>query len=414
VTTTSQQADPARAGEHRALRRLIAAEPETFAERYWGTEPLLSRAAELPGSFDDLFSPQAVDELVSTRGLRTPFLRMARNGTTLADGAFTRPGGVGAGISDQASDDDILRELADGATLVLQGLHRTWEPVAAFAQALAADLGHPTQVNAYITPPQNTGFSDHYDVHDVFVLQVAGEKLWRVRPPVLWLPLRTEPWTDRRTAVEAAAATSAPLLETTLSPGDCLYLPRGYLHAATALGGTSTHLTIGVHPWTRRHLVDELVNQALDLASRDPAVRAPLPLGTDLTDPAAHAADVELVRAALVRAIEQVPARDLVTGLSRAARSAQRAAPLAPLAQAAAASRLTAEDRIGLRPHLAPQLVPAEDGSAVLLSRAGRMALSADERVAVERLLERGTVRAGDLGVETSRRLMLGGVAVPA
>jgi NAD(P)-dependent dehydrogenase (short-subunit alcohol dehydrogenase family) len=50
---------------------------------------------------------------------------------------------------------------------------------------LAADLGHPTQVNAYITPPSSRGFSPHYDVHDVFVLQVAGEKHWRIHEPVL-------------------------------------------------------------------------------------------------------------------------------------------------------------------------------------------------------------------------------------
>ena len=56
----------------------------------------------------------------------------------------------------------------------------------------------PRQVNAYVTPAQNTGFSDHYDVHDVFVLQVAGEKRWRIREPVHPSPLRDQPWTDRR------------------------------------------------------------------------------------------------------------------------------------------------------------------------------------------------------------------------
>ena len=92
----------------------------------------------------------------------------------------------------------MLRHFADGATLVLQGLHRTWEPLLDFSQQLAADLGHPNQVNAYVTPPQSTGFSDHYDVHDVFVLQVEGEKRWRIRPPVHVAPLRDQPWTDHR------------------------------------------------------------------------------------------------------------------------------------------------------------------------------------------------------------------------
>ena len=142
---------------------------------------------------------------MSRRGLRAPFLRVANNGTTLPDSAFTAGGGTGAGIADQASDDKLLRLFADGSTIVLQGLHRTWEPVLTFTQYLAADLGHPVQVNAYVTPAQNTGFSDHYDVHDVFVLQVAGEKRWRIREPVHPSPLRDQPWTDRRSAVEEAA-----------------------------------------------------------------------------------------------------------------------------------------------------------------------------------------------------------------
>ena len=76
------------------------------------------------------------------------------------------------------SSDAVLRLFADGSTVVLQGLHRLWPPLIEFADQLAADLGHPTQVNAYITPPSSRGFSPHYDVHDVFVLQVAGEKHW--------------------------------------------------------------------------------------------------------------------------------------------------------------------------------------------------------------------------------------------
>ena len=94
---------------------------------------------------------------------------MAKDGRTLDPTTFTLGGGVGATIGDQVSEDRVLRHFADGATIVLQALHRTWPPVADAAQDLAADLGHPVQVNAYVTPPQSRGFDDHYDVHDVFV-----------------------------------------------------------------------------------------------------------------------------------------------------------------------------------------------------------------------------------------------------
>jgi hypothetical protein len=117
--------------------------------------------------------------LVSQRGLRTPFLRVAKNGATLSDKAFTAQGGVGAGIADQVSDDMLVRLFADGSTMVLQALHRVWPPILEFCQCSRPSSGHPVQANAYVTPPQNQGFSAHYDVHDVFVLQIEGEKQWR-------------------------------------------------------------------------------------------------------------------------------------------------------------------------------------------------------------------------------------------
>ena len=173
-----------------------------------------------------MFGPEAVDELLARRALRTPFLRMAQDGRTLDPSSYTLGGGVGATLGDQVSEDRVLRLFADGATIVLQALHRTWAPVVEAAQDLAADLGHPVQVNAYVTPPQNQGFDDHYDVHDVFVVQVAGEKHWRVRPPVLESPLRDQPWTDRRDAVRTAAS-SLPSSTPSSHPVTALYVPRG-------------------------------------------------------------------------------------------------------------------------------------------------------------------------------------------
>ncbi|MDR6863104.1 ribosomal protein L16 Arg81 hydroxylase [Phycicoccus sp. 3266] len=415
VTTTDQHREHVQSGGLPVLSRLVGVEPEEFARRYWSREPLLTRAADLPLPFDDLFSAAAVDELVSTRGLRTPFLRMARNGTTLPERSFTRGGGIGAAIADQASDDAVLSHFADGATLVLQGLHRTWEPVVRFSQSLAAGLGHPVQVNAYVTPPQNTGFSDHYDVHDVFVLQVAGEKRWRIRPPVHPLPLRDEPWTDHRAAVEEAAAGTDPLIETTFRPGDCLYLPRGYLHSATALGGTSIHLTIGVHAWTRRHVADQLVRAAVARASRGSELRSALAVGTDLVTAGPDHDDVEAVRRALLDAIAEVDASELAAGLAGAARAAQRPAPLSPLAQAEAAAAAVESTVVRVRDHVEATLEPAPGGAGgtVLRSRVGALPVAGGDLAAVEALLADGQASAGALGVELARTLLRTGVVVP-
>ena len=211
----------------RALARCVA-DPDAFSSA-WGTRALLATAAELPRPFDDLFDLEAVDELLSRRGLRTPFLRMAKDGIVVDTARYTRSGGVGAAIADQVDDTAVTRLFADGTTIVLQALHRVWAPLIVFAGDLTAELGHPVQVNAYVTPPSSRGFSAHYDIHDVFVLQVAGDKRWIVHEPVHEWPLRTQPWTQHRARVERAVE-SPPILDAVLRPGDALYLPRGFLH----------------------------------------------------------------------------------------------------------------------------------------------------------------------------------------
>ena len=385
-----------------------------FAREHWGRRPLLSRAKDLPRGYDDLLSLDAVDELLSRRGLRTPFVRLAKDGSIVDANRFTRGGGVGAEIGDQVADDAVAGLFADGSTVVLQGLHRTWPPLVDFATALAAELGHPVQVNAYVTPPQSRGFSAHYDVHDVFVLQLAGEKRWLVHEPVLEAPLRRQVWTDRRTAV-AEAARGQPLLDVVLRPGDALYLPRGYLHAAEALGAVSAHLTVGIHPVTRYALVEALLADAAD----DAVLRASLPLGLDLTDDEAVADELAATVDALTARLHAAGTDEVTRRLRPRVWSGSRPAPLAPLRQARAAMTADAETMIALRPALRCAVVPA--GNSVTLELGHRrLTLPATAHDALTLLAAGRPARAADLpgldndaAVELVRRLLREGVVVP-
>lgn len=403
-----------------ALGRLVGPRFDEFA-RSWGTAVFAApRDERAPGdSFEDLFSLAAVDELISGRGLRTPFLRLAKSGRTLPDAAFTLGGGVGAGIGDQVSDDRVRREFADGATIVLQGLHRTWAPLTTFGQSLAAELGHPVQINAYITPPQNQGFDHHYDIHDVFVVQVHGTKRWIVHAPVFDAPLRSQTW-DQRAADVARAAEGPPLLELTLGPGDVLYLPRGFVHAAVAQGEISAHLTIGVHTWTRHHLADALLEEARTALAADPAVRASLPLGVDVADSSEWAGDLETVRMTLLNSLAAVDPDAVAAALLRRSRAGQRPASLPPLAQLGTLDRLAPDAVLSLRPHLLATLDADAPGSFAVRSRAGRFVLADAHRPALEELLAAGTVCVAaladdpDAALAAARTLVVEGVAVPA
>ena len=407
-------------GTHRpALSRCVAAEPAKFAAAHWGRAPLLSRADELagPDGFTDLLSPDAVDELLSRRGLRTPFLRVAKQGTVLPTGRYTGSGGAGAEIADQVIDDKVMQLYADGATLVLQGLHRIWPPLIDFARELGAQLRQPLQVNAYLTPAGNRGFATHYDTHDVFVLQVDGTKRWRIHEPVLPDPLERQPWGGRADEV-GAVAQGPPALDVVLAPGDALYLPRGWLHSAEAQGHRSLHLTFGVRALTRYALVEEL----LALAAQDGRLRTTLPFGLDV-------ADADQLEPELTETVEAL--RDWLLTADPAAVAGRlrdrawpsaRPAPIRPLAQLDAIERLTPDSRIAGRDALRWQLLPdgPEHVRLRLVERFLRFPAFCEP--AVRAVLSGGTHRVGDLpGLDDdadrlvlARRLLREALAVPA
>jgi Cupin superfamily protein len=375
-----------------ALSRLVTVFPAVFGAEYWGQKPLLSRAGELGQDFSDLFSADAVDELVADRSIRTPFARMAKEGTVLGTGKFTGSGGFGAEIADQVDADKVLREFADGSTLVLQGLHKTWAPLAEFTRQLIVDIGHPSQVNAYITPASSRGFDPHYDVHDVFVIQVAGEKRWTIHEPVHRDPLADEPWTNHKDSV-ARRAKSAPYLEETFAPGDVLYLPRGWIHSATALGDFSIHLTIGVAAHTRSELAERMVARL----AASPALRAALPMGVDRLPPERLQ---ELVREATADLLELLGSGDFADDIAAEAavgfRSAIRPEPVHPLAVVTAVGALSADTVVCWRSGLANSVtVTATHVIIPLPGRALRLPIEAEP--AINALAGGERIRVGDL-----------------
>ncbi|MBG0567474.1 cupin domain-containing protein [Actinoplanes aureus] len=401
-----------------ALSRVITLDPAEFAGARWGRSPLLTRAADLggPGGFTDLLSPAAVDELLSRRGLRTPFLRVAQQGKVLPAGRFTGGGGAGAEIADQVVDEQVMRLYAGGATLVLQGLHRLWPPLVDFAAELGAELNRPLQVNAYLTPPAGQGFATHYDTHDVFVLQVDGRKQWCVHPPVLPDPLEEQAWGGRADEV-AATAQGEPALDVVLEPGDALYLPRGWLHSARALGGRSLHLTVGIRGLTRYALVEEL----LTLAMEDPRLRATLPYGLDVADPEAIRPELDETVAALRDWLGTADPAALANRLRDRSWPAARPAPISPLAQLDFAGSLGPHDEIVARGGLRWQL--ATDGpDRVVLRLTGReLRFPAYCAPAVQTALDGDPHPVADLPLDDdadrlvlARRLLTEGLVVPA
>ncbi|WP_328701677.1 cupin domain-containing protein [Amycolatopsis pittospori] len=382
------------------LARLVGSGVEEFSTRYWGREPLLRRTG---GGFDDLLDLDGVDELLSRRGLRTPFLRLARDGAVVDSRSFTGGGGVGAEIADQVRDDRVAALFAEGSTIVLQALHRTWPGIIDFTTRLTDELGHPAQANAYVTPPSSQGFSAHYDVHDVFVLQLAGRKHWKVHAPVHPAPLRDQPWSEHADAV-AARARDAPVIDEVLEPGDVMYLPRGWLHSATALGDVSAHLTVGVHVVTRFAVVEALAT----LVGSDERLRASLPLGVDLADPDHLGGHLESVREDLIAALRAVPSEDIARHVRDKVWKGNLPEPLPPIAAATFALNLGDGDSVRRRDGLRFRTRDTDDGRIVLELPDRHLSLPESTSTALSAVLDGRTWCVGKIpGLDTPDQLVL-------
>lgn len=405
--------------EPSALARCAAVEPATFATAHWGRIPLLSREADLPNpaGFTDLFSLADADELLSRRGLRTPFLRVLQEGALVPATRYTGSGGAGAEIADQALDEQVLAQYASGATVVLQSLHRLWPPTIDFAWELGTILRQPVQVNAYVIPRGSRGFEMHYDTHDVFVLQVAGRKRWRVHEPVLPDPLKRQLWDGQ--ADEVAAVPDGPaVLDVLLSPGDALYLPRGWLHDTEIEESDSLHLSVGIRALTRYALVDEL----LVLAAEDQRLRSSLPFGVDLTEPDAVKPQLTETVAVLREWLLGADPVALAGRLRARSWSVARPAPIRPLAQAAALAEVDVSTRLVPRPGLRWQLI-AQDADRVILQVFDRViSFPARCRPALRAVLTGTVSRVGELPgldhdeerIVLGRRLLREAVAMPS
>jgi hypothetical protein len=241
------------------------------------------------GSFDDILSLASVDRALTGSGLRWPAFRVVRDGDALPRSAMTRRARTGGVTIDDLIDPGrVLALFGDGATIVLQSLHRWWPPATRFCRDLELALGHAIQANAYLTPPGAAGLAPHHDTHDVFVLQVAGTKRWVVREPAMVTPL------PHQRSDHGEAAARPVRFETEMRPGDALYLPRGVVHSAAAQEGVSLHLTIGILATTVHDVLRELVDLAGDELAFRPSLPARWPFDDDLAAGAVKAVVAEL------------------------------------------------------------------------------------------------------------------------
>jgi ribosomal protein L16 Arg81 hydroxylase len=263
----------------------------TFFTDHWEKRPLtLFRGDE--AYYRRVLSLADMDRILSSHDLKQPPVQLVKDGDSVPPPRYTTEV-VLKGVPVGAVVDPVrmFAEYQQGATITLDEMHRSWPPLARLCASMERSFGHPTQTNVYLTPPGAQGFSPHYDTHDVFILQAAGSKRWRLYGTPVELPLADNPYPF------PGPDPGPPTADFVLHAGDLLYLPRGHVHDALTSDSVSLHITLGINTYTWADLLMEALGA---LCRRDVRFRRSLPVRFGLDRAAAgqlRAEGMSLVRA---------------------------------------------------------------------------------------------------------------------
>ena len=230
----------------------LTGDAQTFLEKVWASR--VHHHQVDPAELAAYLSLEDADHLLTSTAIRTPSVRLVKDGAILPESSYTRAATLaGRSLSGLVDARKALALFDDGATVVFQGLHRYWPPLTRLIAELELALGHPCQANAYLTPVGAQGFAVHSDTHDVLVLQTAGRKQWEVHNQ------------ENR---ESDGSEETVLFEA----GHVMYMPTGTPHAARTQDTISLHITIGINQLTWRGLVTRAIS---DLAAKVPDEHLP-------------------------------------------------------------------------------------------------------------------------------------------
>lgn len=218
--------------------------PAGFMRRHWQKQPLCIRGALDPRALG--WSRSDVLALAGEEGVESRLVEQRAGGRwTLRHGPFAR-----RALPPLARPGWTL--LVQGVDLHLDAAHRLLCRFAFLPGARLDDL-------MVSCASDGGGVGPHVDSYDVFLLQVAGQRRWRIGADdrAQRLPLRDD-------VPLRMLANFEPAQEWLLGPGDMLYLPPGWAHDGVAEGADCMTASIGFRSPRADELAAALLQRIAD------------------------------------------------------------------------------------------------------------------------------------------------------
>lgn len=219
--------------------------PQAFMRRHWQRKPLLVRGGASGWAHQltraTLFELAARDDVESRLVAQTP------KGWQLTSGPF----------------DQLPPVKRAGWTLLVQGVEAQLAAARSLMDAFRFIPEARLDDVMVSWASDGGGVGPHFDAYDVFLVQVAGRRRWRVG--------RQKDLSLRDDVPLKILQHFEPEEEWVLEPGDWLYLPPRWAHDGVAEGADCITASVGFRAPSMLELADQLLPRLLDPEDDEPA-----------------------------------------------------------------------------------------------------------------------------------------------
>lgn len=226
--------------------------PAQFMRRHWQKKPLLIRNA-LPG-FKPFLTRQQLFAMAADEAVESRLIVHQTKGWTLKHGPLAR-------TALPPIKQPRWTLLVQGVDLHVNAAHELLQRFRFVPDARLDDL-------MISWASDGGGVGPHFDSYDVFLLQVSGQRHWRIG--------RQKDLTLEEGVPLKILSNFEPEEEHLLNPGDMLYLPPRWAHDGVAVGDDCMTYSVGFRVPQRGGLAGELLQRMADdfedaTLYRDPA-----------------------------------------------------------------------------------------------------------------------------------------------